>query len=133
MKGLSIIISFICMGYSTVVCADYDAASLEKLFTDKRQRLQIDAERAGRYSGSDLKQVDKVNINGYMTRSDGKSVVWVNDKSTLESSNIGDIKVQHSSIGKRKKVVISVDGKTARLKPGETWVKDTGKIIDSQR
>ena len=61
-----------------------------------------------------------------MTRSDGKSVVWVNNKNTLDSSRIGDIKVQQASIGRDKKVAVSVDGKTTRLKPGETWSEDTG-------
>lgn len=129
------VISYI-VGLSSLVCssalyAEYDADALQKLFTDKRQRVQIDAARSGNYSGSQFEQVNKVKVNGYMTRSDGKSVVWVNNKNTLDSSSIGNVKVQRSSIGKSKKVVIHVDGKTAKLKPGETWLKETGKIVDS--
>jgi hypothetical protein len=40
--------------------------------------------------------------------------------------------VQQSTIGEDKKVTISVDNKTTRLKPGETWYKETGKIVDDQ-
>ena len=67
-----------------------------------------------------------------MKRSDGKSVVWINNKNTLDSLRIDDVKVHQSSIGKNKKVTISVDNKTTRLRPGETWYKETGKIVDQQ-
>jgi len=116
--------------YSVIAHADYDASDLKKLFTDQGQRARIDAARSGKGSGSALKQTTRVNVSGYVTRSDGKSVVWVNNKNTLDSSRIGDVKVQQSSIGKNKKVTITVDGKTARLKPGESWSKETGKIVD---
>ena len=112
--------------------AAYDAGSLKKLFTDKSQRAQIDAARSGGFSGVEQKQTRKIKVSGYITRSDGKSVVWVNNKNTLENSRIGDVKVHQSSIGKNKKVTISVDNKTTRLKPGETWYKETGKIVDDQ-
>jgi hypothetical protein len=118
--------------YSAVVYADYDASDLKKLFTDKGQRAQIDAARSGKSSGSELQQTTRINVSGYVTRSDGKSVVWVNNKNTLDSSRIGDVNVQQSSIGKNKKVTVTVDGKTARLKPGETWSKETGKIVDDK-
>lgn len=114
------------------VHAAYDAANLKKLFTDKSQRAQIDAARSGGFSGVEQKQTRKIKVSGYVTRSDGKSVVWVNNKSTLENPRIGDVKVHQSSIGKNKKVTISVDNKTTRLKPGETWYKETGKIVDDQ-
>ena len=118
---------------SGALYADYDADDLQKMFTDKRQRAQIDAARSGNYTGNELqKQTSKVNVSGYMTRSDGKSVVWVNDKNTLESSRVGDVRVHKSNIGKNKKVTVSVEDKTTRLKPGETWYKETGKIVDSQ-
>jgi hypothetical protein len=119
-----------CFFYSVIAHADYDASDLKKLFTDQGQRAQIDAARSGKSSGSELQQTTRVNVSGYVTRSDGKSVVWVNNKNTLDSSRIGDVKVQQSSIGKNKKVTITVDGKTARLKPGESWSKETGKIVD---
>ena len=117
---------------STPVLAEYDAAELGKLFTDREQRSHIDAARSGRGKNTSVRQTSKVNMNGYLTRSDGKSVVWVNDESTLESFRVGDVRVHSSSIGKNKRVTISVDGKTARLKPGETWHKETGEVVDQQ-
>ena len=114
------------------VLAEYDADELGKLFTDREQRSHIDAARLGQGKNTSVRQTSKVNMNGYLTRSDGKSVVWVNDESTLESTRVGDVRVHSSSIGKNKRVTISVDGKTARLKPGETWHKETGEVVDQQ-
>jgi hypothetical protein len=68
-----------------------------------------------------------------MKRSDGKNVVWVNGESTIDKSRLGDIRVHQKSIGKEKKVTISVDGKTVRIKPGEAWLKDTGNVVDSHK
>ena len=110
--------------------ADYDAGSLERLFTDRGQRAQIDAARSGGVSGTGTKKISKVKVNGYVTRSDGKSVVWVNGKSTLDNTRVDDVRVHQSTIGKNKKVTISADGKHRRLKPGEVWHKETGKIVD---
>ena len=133
MQVKSLMIGFICMLCSSTLYAEYDADNLQKLFTDKRQRAQIDAARSGNYTGSELQQqTSKVNVSGYMTRSGGKSVVWVNNKSTLESSKIGDVKVQQSNIGRNKKVGVTVDSRHVHLKPGETWHKETGKIVDDQ-
>lgn len=116
----------------TVNChAEYDVSLLKKMFTDKQQRARIDAARSG-LSGQNVQQANEININGYVTRSGGRSVVWVNEQSTLDDASIGNIKVQQSSVGKNKKVTISVDGVTRRLKPGETWNKNTGKILDAQ-
>jgi hypothetical protein len=122
-----------CLMCSNVLHADYDASDLKKLFTDEKQRAQIDAARSGNASGIDssIQQTNKISLDGYVTRSDGKSVVWINNKSTLDGSKLGDIKVHQSSIGKNKKVTVSIDGKTTRLKPGETWSEDTGTIKDN--
>ena len=128
-----IITGLLCMICSNVLHADYDEADLQKLFTDKKQRARIDAKRTGGHTGTDIQQqTSKIKVSGYVTRSDGKSVVWINNKNTLDSSNIGGAKVHQSSIGKNKKVTVSVDNKTTRLRPGETWYKETGKIVDNQ-
>lgn len=127
-----IITALFCMICSNVLYADYDAADLQKLFTDKKQRARIDATRSGNYTRPDSRQqTRKIKVSGYVTRSDGKSVVWINNKNTLDSTKIGDVKVHQSSIGKNKKITVSVDNKTAKLRPGETWYKETGKVKDN--
>jgi len=118
-------IGLFCMVCSSTLYADYNVNDLQKLFTDKRQRAQLDATRSGK-TASRSQRTNKINVNGYVTRSDGKSVAWVNNKNTIDNSRIGDVKVHSGSIGKNKKVTISVDGKVTRLRPGESWINDSG-------
>jgi len=109
--------------------AEYTESDLKNLFTTKKQREKIDAVRFGEHVAPTKRTVKKkiknkkVKVSGYVTRSDGKSVVWLNNKNTMDSSRIGDVRVHQSSVGKNKKITLSLDGKTVRLKPGETWVK----------
>lgn len=125
-----IIVGLLCALYGSVSHAYYDPADLKKLFTDKTQRSQIDAARTGK-AVPGVRQTNKVKLSGYMTRSDGKSVVWLNNNNTLENSKVGNATVHRSTVGKNKKVTVSVEGKTKSLKPGETWDKETGKVIDN--
>lgn len=109
---------------SSIAYAAYDVADLKKLFTDKGQRARIDAERSGSYSAEQEQHTREVKISGYMTRSDGKSVVWVNNKNTLDSPKLGNVRVHQSSVGKNKKITLTIEEKTIRLKAGETWVEE---------
>ena len=123
---------FVCCSVTlTVYGADYDAELLNKLFTDKNQRAQIDASRSGKTSTAGTKKSSNVNVSGYVTRSEGKSVVWLNNKNTLKRSTVAGARVHQSSIGKNKKVTVTVGNKTTRIKPGETWSVSSGKVKDS--
>jgi len=133
MRAKHYILSFVCLLLSTSVCAEYAASDLKKLFTDKSQRALIDARRSGKVGDGVEVKSNQVKVSGYMTRSDGKSVVWVNNKNTLNNSKIDDVRIHNSSIGKDKKVTVTVEGKTARLKPGEVWIKETGKTVESYK
>ena len=112
--------------------ADYDVTGLQKLFTDKNQREQIDASRKGELQKSENKKSSQVTLSGYVKRSEGKSVVWVNNKNTLNQKTVDDIRVHEADIGKNNDVGLTVDGKYIKLKPGETWYKDTGKVVDAR-
>lgn len=121
-----------CLLCSPVIHAEYDLSDLGKLFTDKTQRSQIDAARSGKSSKDEAKQVDKVKVSGYMKRSDGKNVVWVNGENTLEESKIDNVKVYPQNINENnKKVPVKVDNQKIYLKPGESWSKSTGKVSDN--
>jgi hypothetical protein len=126
MQVRSIISGLLCFLCSSALYADYDAENLQKLFTDKRQRAQIDAVRSGNYTEPGHKKIKQVYMQGYITRSDGKSVAWVNNKNTLDSAKLGEVKVQQSNMGKNKKVGVTIDGAHVHLKPGETWSEDSG-------
>ena len=128
-------VKIILFGMFGILCsstshAAYDADDLKKLFTDKNQRARIDAARSG-ITGTD-RQVNKIKLDGYVTRSSGKSVVWVNGQNTLDSNAIGNLRVHQPSKGRDKRVRVSIDGQSRPLKPGETWDKSTGKIIDTK-
>ena len=114
------------------VQAEYDVGDLETLFTDKKQRAKIDAMRSGNYVSSGTRKTNKVKVSGYMKRSNGKSVVWVNNKNTMESAAIDDIRIHKNNLGKNNKVTVSVGGKYKRLKPGESWNKETGEVGENQ-
>jgi len=134
MKRVYTLLTLTCILFSNLAIAAYDSASLKTLFTDKSQRAQIDAQRSGVVvPGKTSLQSNKVKINGYVTRSDGKSVVWVNNKNTLESSTVGNVKIQQGNIGKDKKVGVTVDGKHHHLRPGETWDKISGAVVDATK
>ncbi len=132
MRVKQITIGVLSVFFSAILHADYDAADLKKLFTDKTQRARLDAARSGSALTPELQHTNRVKLSGYMTRSDGKSVVWLNNKNTMENSKVGDVRVHRSTVGKNKKVTISIDGETKRLSPGESWDKTTGKVVDSQ-
>lgn len=124
------VLSILSLGSGLAISAEYDADSLDRLFTDRGQRAQIDAARSGGVSTTGVKKVSKIELNGYVTRSEGKSVVWVNGKNTLDSTRVDDVSVHQTSVGKNKKVTVSVDGKHKRLRPGEIWHKETGKVVE---
>jgi hypothetical protein len=112
--------------------AEYNESDLKNLFTTKKQRAKIDAVRFGKYVAAPVKRaakkktkIKKVKISGYVTRSDGKSVVWLNGKNTLKNSRVGKVNVQKTGI-RNNKVTVSVDGKTIQLKPGQTWTETKG-------
>jgi len=114
-----------------IIYADYDVAKLQNLFTDKKQRAQIDAARSGLQTPQELTKTKNVSVLGYVTRTDGKSVAWVNNKNTLDKTSVGNIRIHQASIGINKKVGLTVDGKNVNLKPGETWSLSTGKLKDN--
>lgn len=115
-------LSITCCGISY---AGHDVDELNTLFTGRDQRASIDAARSGNAS-PELQKTNKVTINGYVTRGNGKDVVWVNGQNTLESSSVGNIKVQQLNIGKNKKVGVTLDSTHVHLKPGETWSEGAG-------
>jgi len=114
--------------------AYYEEGSLGKLFTTPQQRHNIDAFRKGKSMGVTREQVSPtdVKVQGLVTRSDGQSTVWVNGKSTLEGSSVGGVNVRLNSINSQTdKVTVGIKDKNVRLKPGQVWSEDSGKITDS--
>jgi len=131
MRNKLLFTMLICACLSNTLHAEYDPENLKSLFTNKNQRDQIDIARSGKATGTKQNQTSQINLSGYLTRSDGKSVVWLNDKSTLKNSTIDGARVHQSTIGNNKKVTVTLDGKTKSLKPGEVWSTEKGKAADN--
>jgi hypothetical protein len=114
--------------------AYYEEGGLDKLLTTPEQRQKIDAFRKGKSMGVTREQISPtdVKVQGIVTRSDGTSTVWVNGKSTLEGSSVGGVDVKLNSINNQSdKVTVGINNKAVRLKPGQVWSEDSGKVTDS--
>lgn len=111
-----------------VVAQDYSEQSLRTLFTSQQQRQDIEADRRGSNLSEEQVLVgpSSVQINGVVKRSNGKSVVWVNGKNTLDSPMVDGVKVYSNSISAQNKVTVMIDGRKIYIKPGETWSEETG-------
>ena len=110
------------------VAQDYSEHSLRTLFTSQQQRQNIEGERRGSNLSEEQALVgpSSVQINGVVKRSNGKSVVWVNGKNTMDSSTVDGVRVYSNSINAQNKVPIMIDGRKVYIKPGETWSEETG-------
>ncbi|MCW8830522.1 MAG: hypothetical protein OQK32_03270 [Gammaproteobacteria bacterium] len=112
------------------IAKEYDEKSLRTLFTSQQERQEIDSNK--RASDKTEEQVivgpASVQINGVVKRSKGKSVVWINGKSTMENSTVDGVKVYSNAINSKNKVPVMVDGERIYLKPGETWSEEAGVV-----
>ena len=112
---------------------DFSEYDLKNLFTTPELRKQIDAARRGGAASTGAQRLGSstIRINGVVRRKNGKSVVWVNDSNTLDNSNINGVKVYTRALDKKSKVPVNIDGRVVYLRPGQTWSKEAGKVIDS--
>ena len=113
-------------GYT--VAKEYSEQSLRTLFTSQQERQDIDSGRRGKSSpeDQDIVEPSSIQVNGIVKRSDGKNVVWINGKNTMDSSTVDGIKVYSNSINVQGKVPVMIDGQKVYIKPGETWSGETG-------
>ncbi len=123
----------ILLNIQNVIAADFNEYDLKSLFTSPSQRKNIDATRRGEATtGTSLRGPSSISINGVVKRNNGKSVVWVNGKSTLNNTTIDSARVQTKSIKKTsKKIPIYIDGKKVYMRPGQTWSEESGKVADN--
>lgn len=133
-KLITLLISLYCILPANSFAAYFEEGALGRLFTTPQQRHRIDLFRKGKTVGitHDQTSPSDVKIQGMVIRSDGKNTVWVNGKSTLESSRVGGVNVRLNSLNhKTDSVTVVVNKKTVRLKPGQVWSEDSGKVTDS--
>jgi len=109
--------------------ATFNEAALKTLFTSPAERNNIDASRQGvATTGTSARSTgpSSVHVNGIVTRSDNKSVVWINGKSTLDNTMVDGVKVYPNAMKKNNKIPVRVDGRMVYVKPGETWSEGSG-------
>lgn len=112
----------------TLAAQEYSEQSMRTLFTSQQERQDIEGVRQGNISSGDqsLSAPSSIVINGMVKRTNGKSVVWVNGKSTLDNSMVDGVKVYSKSIKSNNKIPVMIDGQKINLKPGEMWSEDAG-------
>ena len=118
---------------NTSVAADYSERDLGTLFTTPSERQKIDSSKRGDVTQTNSRRItpSSITINGMVIRSKGENTVWVNgDKSTGNKTSSG-VKVLANSVSKNNKVRVLVDGKSVRIKPGQSWSEETEAVIDS--
>lgn len=107
---------------------EYSEQSLKTLFTSQQQRQDIELGRRshGSTNGETITRPSSVEINGLVKRSDGKNVVWINGKNTMDSSVIDGTKIYSKSINDQNKVPVMIDGRKVYVKPGQSWSEISG-------
>jgi hypothetical protein len=110
----------------------FSEQSLKTLFTTPSERQAINANRRGGQStGGFVSGPASVQVKGIVKRGDGKSVVWVNNKNTMDNSMVDGVKIYSNSMNKSNKIPVRVDGRMVYVKPGETWSEETGVVEDN--
>ena len=126
-----LLLSFHC---TLAFAIDYNEQSLGKLFTTPAERRVIDADKSGDMQQSTTRNITPSNIkvNGLVIRSKGKNAVWVNGNQSKENQTIDGVKVLSKSVtNKNISIPVLVDGKSIRVKPGQSWSEETGSVVDS--
>ncbi len=67
-------------------------------------------------------------MNGYISRSDGKNTLWINDRAVTEKTAAGEVNV--GQLNKNQVKVTVNKNKSANLKPGQVYDPNTGKIYN---
>ena len=101
----------------------FQETDLGTLFTTVNQRQQIDRQRKGKAADTQMSEhasPSHIKVNGIVKSSKGGSVVWVNGRVTHGAGAHDGVKVLRSR-STEKSVVMRVDGKLVRVKPGESW------------
>lgn len=130
-------------------CSVTQAAEFEdqRVFTQGQERARLDRARDGvRLEPIDDEgavravvpeeppPVPEVKLQGFVRRSDGPPAVWVNDRSTLEGDRVGgSLQVESGRIVGQTVIVRLPDGRRIRLKPGQHYDPDTGRVKDAMQ
>jgi len=122
------IIILILLSGSCAIAEGFNEQSLKTLFTSSSERKAINAARRG--AGGFMPGAASVQLKGVVTRSDGKNVVWLNRKNTMDNTMIDGVRVYPNGV-KKNKIPVRIDGRLIHVRPGESWSEETGVVEDS--
>lgn len=125
------------------------ADDLSRLFTDSKQRQQLNFMRERGQLSAPLAEGLSVNqsanqssgqsrslieIKGFVQRENGNNVVWVNDTNTLKlpHSSISGVKIDARKIVNNT-VTVTLSGKKLQLKPGQLLDSQHGLVIEKYK
>jgi hypothetical protein len=104
------------------------AQEVGRLFFTPEQRQALDARRRARLPDRPNAPVTRsptTRLNGYVSRENGKSTVWVNGEPLPETAS------EAPRIGGSGRVTVNVEsGARATLRPGEVLDRGTGEVKD---
>jgi hypothetical protein len=137
---------FVCLGkvlmlglclfaQSGLIYADSGAGELNRLFTDRESRARMDAARKGdpviEKSGEEG-SYRNVRVDGVVIRENGDNVIWLNGESNKNSDKINGVHIRSRQIDRNNyRVPVRLEDKTVRLKPGQVWNNESGKVSDN--
>ncbi len=121
-----------------------EPAHLGRLFFTPAERSNLDILRQNSKAPDKVIKADEVSkdeevlsgrssnsnpviLNGYVRRSDGNNTLWVNDREVKETSTDKDFSVGRLN---NDQVRISMNNKSANLKPGQVYDPNTGKVYN---
>ena len=104
------------------------AQELGRLFFTPEQRQALDARRRARLPdrpNAPVVSSPTTRLNGYVSRENGKSTVWVNGEALPETAT------EAPRIGGSGRVTVNVEsGARTSLRPGEVLDRGTGEVRD---
>jgi len=125
MKQLLTLLVFVSFGNMSAPCF---AQETGRLFFTPEQRQALDARRRARLPDRPSAPIASpaTRLDGYVSRGNGKSTVWVNGEPLPESAP------EAPRIGGSGRVTVNVGDGGARgsLRPGETLDRGTGEVKD---
>jgi len=118
------------------------AEEFGRLFTSPQERRQLDTLRqnqpdAALEPGLILEQPNKnasdelptqIKFSGYVKRSDGQYMVWVNGISALSGSNLPVDRVRFSKDS--NKAILETNAYRASMEPGQVWSLDDNSVAE---
>ncbi|MEP5763834.1 MAG: hypothetical protein ABJ308_04540 [Halieaceae bacterium] len=144
-------VCMLCCGLAAPVLAE-NSYPFDRIFTTPQERRELDEfRRTGRSATPALaveleqgpasaKAAEQVRFSGYMVRSDGSQMVWVDGRSQLStesSRNAGVVqgKIPAVTDGGADAGAQSLRFKSreseASLKPGQVWMLNEGRVVES--